>query len=41
MLDLDIKAVDSREVDFKKNPFSTMFFENTNPTSMTKRIIKI
>lgn len=41
MLDLDIIAVDGREVDFKKNPFSTLYFENTNPTSSTKRTIKI
>lgn len=41
MLDLDIIAVDGREVDFKKNPFSTLFFENTNPTSSTKRTITI
>lgn len=40
-LDLDIVAVDEREVDFKKNPFSTLHFENTNPTSETKRVIKV
>lgn len=40
-LDLDIVAVDDKEVDFKKNPFSTLYFENTNPTSETKRTIRI
>jgi hypothetical protein len=35
MLDLDIVEVDGREIDFKKNPFETLFFENTNPTSIT------
>jgi hypothetical protein len=41
MLDLDIIEVDGRSIDFKKNPFSTLFFENTNPTSTTKRTIKM
>lgn len=41
MLDLDIVDVDGRAIDFKKNPFETLFFENTNPTSTTKRKIKI
>jgi len=41
MLDLEIVAVDGRPVDFKKNPFSTVFFENTNPTSESQRKIKI
>jgi hypothetical protein len=41
MLDLDIVEVDGRAIDFKKNPFETLFFENTNPTSTTKRKIKI
>jgi len=41
MLDLDIVEVDGRDIDFKKNPFETLFFENTNPTSMTKRTVKI
>lgn len=40
-LDLDIVEVDGRVIDFKKNPFETLFFENTNPTSSTKRTIKI
>ena len=40
-LDLDVVAVDGRDVDFKKNPFSTFYFENTNPTSESKRTIKI
>ena len=41
MLDLDIVSVDNKEVDFKANPFETMYFENTNPTSESKRTIKI
>lgn len=41
MLDLDIVAVDNKEVDFKANPFETMYFENTNPTSESIRTIKI
>lgn len=41
MLDLDIVEVDGRSIDFKKNPFETLFFENTNPTSTTKRKIKV
>lgn len=41
MLDLDIISVDNKEVDFKANPFETMYFENTNPTSESKRTIKI
>ena len=41
MLDLDIVEVDGRPIDFKKNPFETLFFENTNPTSTTKRTIKV
>lgn len=41
MLDLDIVSVDGKEVDFKANPFETMYFENTNPTSESKRTIKI
>ena len=41
MLYLDIVEVDGRAIDFKKNPFETLFFENTNPTSTTKRKIKI
>jgi len=41
MLDLDIVAVDSKEVDFKANPFETMYFENTNPTSEAIRTLKI
>lgn len=40
-LDLDIIEVDGRVVDFKTNPFSTLHFENTNPTSETKRVIKV
>lgn len=41
MLDLDIVEVDGREVDFKENAFEVMNFENTNPTSVSKRNIKI
>ena len=41
MLDLDIVEVDGRPIDFKKNPFETLFFENTNPTSVNKRKIKM
>jgi hypothetical protein len=41
MLDLDIVEVDGRAIDFKKNPFETLFFDNTNPTSVTKRKIKM
>jgi hypothetical protein len=41
MLDLEITHVDGKEVDFKKHPFSTVFFEDTNPTSQTKRTITI
>jgi len=41
MLDLDIVEVDGRAVDFRENPFETMFFENTNPTSVTTRRIKV
>jgi len=41
MLDLEIVAIDGREIDFKKHPFSTIHFENTNPTSESQRTIKI
>jgi hypothetical protein len=41
MLDVETIGVDGRDIDFKKNPFSTLHFENTNPTSMTSRTIKI
>lgn len=40
-LDLDIVEMDGRPIDFKKNPFENLFFENTNPTSVTKRQVKI
>lgn len=40
-MDLDIVSVDDKEVDFKTNPFETMYFENTNPTSESCRKIKI
>lgn len=41
MLDIDVVGIDAREVDFKKNPFSTIQFENTNPTSESRRTIRI
>lgn len=41
MLDLDIVAVDGKDVNFKTNPFDTLYFENTNPTAESKRTIKI
>ena len=41
MLDIDVVAVDARPVDFKKNPFKTVHFEDTNPTSESKRILSI
>ena len=41
MLDIDIIEVDGRQVDFKKNPFKTIYFDNTNPKSMKTRNIKI
>ena len=41
MLDLDIVAVDGKDVDFKANPFETIFFENTNPTAESRRTIKL
>ena len=40
-MDLDIVGVDGRDVDFKKNPFSTLHFENTNPTAETSRKVSI
>ncbi len=40
-MDLDIIAVDGKEVNFKENPFETVYFENTNPTSENKRIIRV
>ena len=41
MLDLDIVSVDGKEVDFKANPFETMYFDNTNPTSESRRTVMI
>ena len=41
MLDLDIVAVDGKPVDFKVNPFETIFFDNTNPTAESKRRISL
>lgn len=41
MIDLDIIAVDGKQVNFKENPFETVYFENTNPTSENKRVIRV
>ena len=41
MMDLEIIAVDGKEVNFKENPFETVYFENTNPTSENKRTIRV
>lgn len=41
MLDLDIVAVDGKQVDFKTNPFETIFFDNTNPTAESSRKISL
>lgn len=41
MLDLDIVGVDDKIVDYKAQPFSTLHFENTNPTAISKRTLKI
>lgn len=41
MMDLDIVAVDGKEVNFKENPFETVYFDNTNPTSESKRVIRV
>lgn len=41
MLDLDIIAVDGKEINFKTNPFETIFFENTNPTAESRRTVTI
>jgi len=41
MMDLDIVAVDGKEVNFKENPFETVYFENTNPTSESKRTVRV
>ena len=40
-MDLDIIAVDGKEVNFKENPFETVYFDNTNPTSESKRVIRV
>jgi hypothetical protein len=40
-LSLDIIEVDGKVVDLKTNPMETMFFGNTNPTSETRRTMKI
>ena len=41
IMDLDIIAVDGKEVNFKENPFETVYFDNTNPTSESRRIIRV
>jgi len=41
MLDLEVTHVDGKQVDFKKHPFSTFFFEDTNPTSASKRSLTV
>ena len=41
MIDLEIIAVDGKEVNFKENPFETIYFDNTNPTSESKRTIRV
>ena len=41
MMDLDIVAVDGKEVNFKENPFETVYFDNTNPTSESKRTVRV
>ena len=41
MVDLDIIAVDGKDINFKENPFETVYFENTNPTSESKRTIRV
>lgn len=41
MMDLEIVAVDGKEVNFEENPFDTIYFENTNPTSESKRTIRV
>jgi hypothetical protein len=41
MLDLEITHVDGKEVDFKTNPFETIFFENTNPTASSTRTLTV
>ena len=41
MLDVEIVEVDGRPIDFKVNPFSSLQFPNTNPTSISTRKIKV
>jgi hypothetical protein len=41
MIDLDIIAVDGKEVNFKEYPFEDLYFDNTNPTSESKRTIRV
>ena len=40
-MDLDIIQVDGKEVDFKTNPFDVLNFDNTNPTSESKKVIRV
>jgi len=41
MLDLEITHVDGKEVDFKSNPFESIFFDNTNPTASSTRTLTV
>ena len=41
ILDLNIVAVDGKDVDFKKHPFETLAFADTTPTAESFRKIKI
>ena len=41
MLDVEIIEVDGRLVDFKLNPFKSLHFPDTNPTSFALRKMKI
>lgn len=41
MLDVEVVEVDGRPVDFKVNPFKSLHFPNTNPTSLSQRTLKI
>ena len=40
ILDLAISEVDGKQVDTKKHPIQTIFFENTNPLSTATRTLK-
>lgn len=41
MLDVEVVEVDGRDIDFKANPFNSLHFPNTNPTSFSQRTLKI